>query len=322
MDEEVSNILLNQWLNEDLPEVTKALENINENHFFKERTIGFAGKESVYKVLQHIRSALFPGVYEKYPIDESRVNILIGNNLRIAAVELSMLIQKALINICTKLEKNSRDSCSECEEQAHEITIRLVKLLPEIREKLHTDIQAAYNGDPAALSTEEILLSYPAIEAISIYRISHVLYQNEVPLISRIMTEYAHQLTGIDIHPGAEIGESFFIDHGTGVVIGETCTIGKNVKLYQGVTLGAKSFPLDEDGNPVKKIKRHPDIEDNVVIYAGATILGGDTVIGHDSEIGGNVWLTHSTPPYSKVYNVQPSPVIKPKNFITEDFSV
>ncbi len=321
MDKEVNHILLNQWLNEDLPEVTKALENINENHFFKERTIGFAGKERVYIVLHHIRSALFPGVYEKYPIDESRVNILIGNNLRIAAVELSMLIQKAFINICTKPEKNSRDSCSECGERAHEITIQLMKLLPEIREKLHTDIQAAYNGDPAALSTEEILLSYPAIEAISIYRIAHELYQQEVPLIPRIMTEYAHQLTGIDIHPGAGISESFFIDHGTGVVIGETCMIGKNVKLYQGVTLGAKSFPLDGGGNPIKKIKRHPDIEDNVIIYAGATILGGDTVIGHDSEIGGNVWLTHSTPPYSKVYNVQPSPVIKPKNFIP-DFSV
>jgi serine O-acetyltransferase len=307
-------IKLNQWLNNDLPEVTKALENITENHFFRERTIGFAGKESVYKVLQHIRSALFPGVYEKYPIEEVRANILIGNNLRIAAVELSMLIQKALINVCTRVEKFSRECCSECVDRANDITIELMKSLPEIREKLHTDIQAAYNGDPAALSNEEILLSYPGTEAISIYRIAHVLYHREAPLIPRIMTEYAHQLTGIDTHPGAEIGESFFIDHGTGVVIGETCTIGKNVKLYQGVTLGAKSFPLDEQGNPIKKIKRHPDIEDNVVIYAGATILGGDTVIGHDTEIGGNVWLTHSTPPYSKVYNVQPSPMIKQKN--------
>ena len=132
-----------------------------------------------------------------------------------------------------------------------------------------------------------------------------------VPIVPRIMTEYAHSITGIDIHPGASIGSSFFIDHGTGVVIGETCTIGNNVKLYQGVTLGAKSFPLDEHGNPIKGIKRHPDIEDNVIIYAGVTILGGETRIGHDSVIGGNVWLTQSVPPYSTVFNAQPAPVIK-----------
>lgn len=155
------------------------------------------------------------------------------------------------------------------------------------------------------------MLSYPAIEVISIYRLAHEMYLMKVPLIPRIMTEYAHQLTGIDIHPGAQIGESFFIDHGTGVVIGETCFIGNNVKLYQGVTLGAKSFTLDEQGNPIKGVKRHPNIEDKVIIYAGATILGGDTVIGHDSIIGGNVWLTQSVPPYSKVYNAQPSPIIK-----------
>ena len=155
------------------------------------------------------------------------------------------------------------------------------------------------------------MLSYPAFDAISIYRIAHKLYELKVPVIPRIMTEYAHQLTGIDIHPGATIGRSFFIDHGTGVVIGETCTIGEGVKLYQGVTLGAKSFQTDEAGNPVKGIKRHPDIGDRVVIYAGATILGGDTFVGNDSVIGGNVWLTHSVPPGTKVYNSQPQPIIK-----------
>lgn len=307
---------LNHWLNDELPQVAKALEDINESRFFKEKTIGFAGQKSVYNVLHQLRSALFPGVYEKHPIDQSHVNILIGNNLRTAAVELSDLIQKALIHVCDQDEAKERGVCSECTNQAQEITIQLLKRLPELREILHTDIQAAYNGDPAALSTEEILLSYPATEAISIYRIAHVLYDFDVPLIPRIMTEYAHQQTGIDIHPGAQIDESFFIDHGTGVVIGETCTIGKNVKIYQGVTLGAKSFPLDEAGNPIKKIKRHPDIQDSVVIYAGATILGGDTLIGHHSEIGGNVWLTHSVPPYSKVYNAQPSPMVKLKNEI------
>jgi len=312
MESEVSVMDLNQWLNQELPQVTKELERINETHFFKEKTIGFAGKNRVYTVLHQLRSALFPGIYEKHAIDESRLDILIGNNMRMAAVELSNLIKLALIQEC----EVNQAGCTQCEDRANEITIELLKRLPEIRAILQTDIEAAYKGDPAARSTEEILLSYPATEAISIYRIAHVLYEWEIPLIPRIMTEYAHQITGIDIHPGAKIGESFFIDHGTGVVIGETCTIGKNVKIYQGVTLGAKSFPLDADGNPIKKIKRHPDIQDHVVIYAGATILGGDTVIGHHSEIGGNVWLTHSVPPYSKVYNAQPSPIVRTKDQI------
>lgn len=290
--------------------MARSLEDINKNHFLNEKTIGLAGKESVYKIINNLRSALFPGVYEKYPIDESRVNIHIGNNIRTAAVELSNLIEKALAEVC-KIKEEAEDDCTICRDKANEITIDLMTRLPEIREQLHKDIQAAYDGDPAALTTEEILLSYPSVDALSIYRIAHVLYEHEVPIIPRIMSEYAHQHTGIDIHPGAKIGEYFFIDHGTGVVIGETCTIGNRVKIYQGVTLGAKSFPLDEHGNPIKGVKRHPDIGDNVVIYAGATILGGDTFIGHDSVIGGNVWLTHSVPPYSKVYNSQPSPIIK-----------
>lgn len=301
---------LNLWLNEEMPEVAQSLEDINKKFFFSDTTIGFAGKESVYKVLCNLRSALFPGVYEEYPIDEKRVNILIGNNLRLAGLDLSNLIEKALKNECNSEEKQD-SKCTECRDRANEISIKLIKELPHIRHMLHTDIQAAYYGDPAALSAEEILLSYPSISAITVNRIAHFLYNQKVPIIPRIMTECAHQQTGIDIHPGAQIGEYFFIDHGTGVVIGETCTIGKNVKIYQGVTLGAKSFSLDEKGNPIKGIKRHPDIKDNVVIYAGATILGGDTVIGNGSIIGGNVWLTHSVPPYSKVYNQQPSPTIK-----------
>lgn len=295
-----------------MPQVAYSLEELNHKHFFNEKTIGFAGKESVYKILHSLRSALFPGVYEKFPIDESRVNILIGNNIRNAAVELSNLIEKALVDVCSMENKdNAHSNCTKCRDRANDITIDLIEKLPIIREQLHKDIQAAFDGDPAALTKEEILLSYPSIDAISIYRLANVLYLNEVPIIPRIMSEYAHQQTGIDIHPGARIGDYFFIDHGTGVVIGETCTIGNRVKIYQGVTLGAKSFPLDENGNPIKGVKRHPNIEDNVVIYAGATILGGDTVIGHDSTIGGNVWLTHSVPPYSRVYNAQPSPHIK-----------
>ncbi|WP_416825488.1 serine O-acetyltransferase EpsC [Ectobacillus polymachus] len=301
---------LNEWLNNEIPNIAKSLEDINKKYFFIEKTIGFAGKETIYKILHNFRSALFPGVYDKYPIDETRVNIIIGNKLRTSALDLRDLIEKVLINK-NSVKDSSYTINTDCKSEASEIVIRLINNFPEIRKEIQTDIQAAYNGDPAAISTEEILLSYPSIEAISIHRIAHELYKLSVPIIPRIMSEYAHQLTGIDIHPGASIGESFFIDHGTGVVIGETCTIGKNVKIYQGVTLGAKSFPLDEQGNPIKGIKRHPDIEDNVVIYAGATILGGDTKIGHDSMIGGNIWLTQSVPPYSKVYNSQPAPKIK-----------
>lgn len=301
---------LNFWLNNKIPQIAESIEDINKKYFFSDKLIGFAGKESIKRVLQYLRSALFPGAYEKYPIDESKVNILIGNNIRYAALELNGLIENAFINKCNLLENEKKD-CTKCKDKANDITIKLINMLPKIREILQTDIQAAYNGDPAASTTEEILLSYPSINAISINRIAHVLYENNVPVIPRIMSEYAHEITGIDIHPGAKIGKYFFIDHGTGVVIGETCTIGNNVKLYQGVTLGAKSFSLDDLGNPIKGIKRHPDIEDNVVIYSGATILGGDTIIGHDSIIGGNVWLTHSVPAFSRVYNSQPSPIIK-----------
>lgn len=300
---------LNEWLNRDLPEIAEKLEIINEKNILKENSIGFAGKEAVYTVIHELRRALFPGVFDKDPIDKTRINVHIGNILRESAMDLSMLIEKAFEYYC---DKKDCGQCN-CRENANEITIKLLKELPSIREALQLDIKAAYYGDPAAKSEEEIVLSYPSIETLSVYRIAHFLYEHKVPVLPRIMSEYAHQRTGIDIHPGAKIGHSFFIDHGTGVVIGETCTIGNNVKIYQGVTLGAKSFPLDEYGNPIKNIKRHPDIEDNVIIYAGATILGGKTRIGHDSVIGGNVWLTESVPPYSNVYNVSPSPLIRQK---------
>jgi serine O-acetyltransferase len=301
---------LNEWLDQQAPKVASKLEEQNRDYYFKDRTIGFAGKENILRALLHLRSALFPGVYEKHTVDETCANILIGNSLRNAAVELHSLVEQALVNCCNKTEKGG-ETCHKCEERANDITVELLDKLPMMRETLHTDVQAAYEGDPAAHSTEEILLCYPSIEALSTHRIAHELYKAGVPLIPRVMSEYAHRVTGIDIHPGATIGRSFFIDHGTGVVIGETCTIGDHVKLFMGVTLGAKSFQLDEHGNPVKGIKRHPDIEDNVIIYSNATILGGDTRIGHDSIIGGNVWLTHTVPPFSKVYNDQPSPIIK-----------
>lgn len=192
-------------------------------------------------------------------------------------------------------------SVSENTEQAEARAMELMEALPGILEILKTDIQAGYEGDPAAKNTDEIILTYPAFKAITIFRVAHKLYEMNVPLIPRIMTEYAHRMTGIDIHPGATIGRYFFIDHGTGVVIGETTTIGEHVKLYQHVTLGAKSFEAGPDGVLVKGIKRHPNIGSHVVIYAGATILGGNTNIGDNSVIGGNVWLTHSVPPDSTV---------------------
>ena len=179
-------------------------------------------------------------------------------------------------------------------EETAEKVDELINALPDILEVLKTDVRAGYEGDPAAKSMDEVVITYPAFKAIAIFRIAHKLYEMNVPLVPRIMTEIAHRATGIDIHPGATIGDYFFIDHGTGVVIGETTVIGEHVKLYQHVTLGAKSFDLAEDGTPVKGIKRHPNIGNNVVIYAGATILGGDTCIGDDCVIGGNVWLTHS----------------------------
>ncbi len=301
---------LNQWLDCEASVVARRLEEQNRETYFKDRTLGFASRENILRALTHLRSALFPGLYEKHPIDEEQTGIVIGNHIREAALLLGELVEQALVNGCQRADKRACD-CNECVGRAQEITLELLKKLPEIREVLTTDIQAAYEGDPAARSTEEILLCYPSIEAVSVHRIAHELYRMGVPLLPRAMSEYAHQVTGIDIHPGATIGRYFFIDHGTGVVVGETCTIGDHVKLFMGVTLGARSFQLDEHGNPVKGIKRHPDIEDNVVIYSNATILGGDTRIGHDSIIGGNVWLTHTVPPYSRVYNAQPSPVVR-----------
>ena len=185
---------------------------------------------------------------------------------------------------------------------------RFMEQLPALRKLVETDMVAAYEGDPAAKDVVEVVMAYPGFYATVVHRIAHALHVLGVPLLPRMMSELAHSRTGIDIHPGATIGEKFFIDHGTGVVIGETTVIGRNVKLYQGVTLGALSFPKDEaTGLLMKGHKRHPNVEDNVVIYAGATILGGDTVIGHDSEIGGNVWLVESVPPRCRVYN-RPSP--------------
>lgn len=293
-----------------VPEIARELVARTETEARKEAISGFGMKHKAQTLIDLIRSAMFPNIYDMHTIHQARFEQMAADRLGEAAVLLDCMLAEVLLNAC-ELERRGAQDCCRCKKRARGLTTRFMHLLPDVADILNTDIVAAYNGDPAAISHEEILLAYPGFEAISVFRLAHELYKMKVPLLPRVMTELAHSKTGIDIHPGATVGEFFFIDHGTGVVIGETCTIGKNVKVYQGVTLGARSFELDADGNPVKGVKRHPDIEDNVIIYAGATILGGDTVIGHDSVIGGNVWLTHSIAPGSIVYNADPPPVIR-----------
>ena len=242
-------------------------------------------KKRVVRLLVLLQSTMYPGIFGEKPFVPTNTQKTIRKNLRLSARQLRRILRDVLPG-----------------EDTEHIMCQFIGSLVGIADYLDSDIKAAYEGDPAARSEDEIMLAYPAFEAISIYRLAHCLFDLSVPMIPRMMTEYAHSVTGIDIHPGAKIGKSFFIDHGTGVVIGETCTIGDHVKLYQGVTLGAKSFELDEHGNPIKGIKRHPDIGNHVVIYANATILGGDTVIGDNCVIGGNVWLTHSVESGKKVF--------------------
>jgi serine O-acetyltransferase len=216
-----------------------------------------------------------------------------------------LLSQEILAGMCFECQEKNADKVKRHSQMAKEIAVNFIEYLPEIRRKLVSDVNAIYLNDPAARNLGEVIFCYPATRAITNYRMAHRLLELEVPLIPRFMTEMAHSETGIDIHPRAQIGESFTIDHGTGVVIGSTSIIGNNVKIYQGVTLGAKSFPLDENGNPIKGIPRHPIVEDDVVIYAGATILGR-VAIGKGSVIGGNVWVTRDLPPYSKIVQSHP----------------
>jgi len=248
-------------------------------------------RDKILEILDLLTEILFPGYTGKRSITKSNLNFIVIDILYHIYTELTEQIERAYKYRC-RVENCDTGDCKKMAEQA---TQHLLAQLPKIREMLKGDVSAAFDGDPAAKSYEEIVISYPCIVAIATYRIAHQLYLKNVPLIPRIMTECAHAKTGIDIHPGAEIGRNFFIDHGTGVVIGETSIIGDNVKIYQGTTLGALSFPKDERGRVVKGGKRHPTIEDNVTIYAEATILG-DVTIGKDAVIGGNVWIKQSVP--------------------------
>jgi serine O-acetyltransferase len=274
------------------------------------RTWSVAGQQAIEETLDSLIALLFPGCRMRDSQYRGNFKAYFPVKLQETMLDLRDHCCQALRYQCAR-EKCDPATCNTCEERAEEIAASFVTYMPELMRLLRRDVQAAYEGDPAAKSELEVVLSYPGMYAVIVHRIAHHLYKHNVPLVPRIMSECAHSRTGIDIHPGATIGEGFFIDHGTGVVIGETCVIGRRVKLYQGVTLGALSFQKDADGHLVKGIKRHPDVEDNVVIYSGATILGGDTVIGAGSVIGGNVWLTHSVPSGSKVYNQQPRPHIR-----------
>lgn len=249
-------------------------------------------RDKILEILDLYFELLFPGYTGKRTVTKTNVNFVVIDILCHIYTELSSQVEKAMKYRC-RLENCTTEGCRKMAEDA---TVHLLTQLPHIREMLKGDVGAAFDGDPAAKSFEEIVISYPCIIAIAIHRIAHELYLKDVPLIPRIMGECAHAKTGIDIHPGATIGKNFFIDHGTGVVIGETSVIGNNVKIYQGATLGALSFPRDERGRIIKGGKRHPTIEDDVTIYAEATILG-DITIGKGSIVGGNVWIKESVPP-------------------------
>lgn len=253
-------------------------------------------RSAISEVVESLRSVLFPGYFGISEITEETMAFHLGATLDRIVGELREQVERGLAFLCSE----DPGACLRCDLRSHEVVRAFVERLPEVRRLLALDVLAAFEGDPAATSPDEAVFCYPGILAVTNHRLAHELYRLGVPIIPRILSELAHSATGIDIHPGASIGERFFIDHGTGVVIGETAVIGQNVRLYQGVTLGARSFPKDENGNPIKGVPRHPIVEDDVVIYAGATVLGRVT-IGRGTVIGGNVWVTRSLPPFSTV---------------------
>lgn len=260
----------------------------------------------VDEIIQKLREILFPGYFTRGKIDPVNLKYAMGQVVSDLYDILSRQIVHSIRHDCMRYNQ----PCSECGERGHRIALALLESIPRLRRVLATDVRAAFEGDPAAKSHDEIIFSYPGLYAISVYRVAHRLFELGVPLLPRLMTEHAHRTTGIDIHPGATIGERFVIDHGTGVVIGETCEIGNNVRIYQGVTLGALSLPMGA-GEKLRGRKRHPTIEDDVILYSGATILGGETVIGRGAVIGGNVWITSSVPPETTVLIETPKLIYK-----------
>jgi serine O-acetyltransferase len=293
------------WTEKGLPNL---VEEIIENYETIEDMNQLEGKDlpsrkTVIEVLSNLMTIIFPGFTENINIHRSKLQGFLHDILDSTFNQLQGEVEKSLKYICRRTITYPEDFCSK---RARVISREVLEEIPRIRDILRRDLQAAYDGDPAARSIEEVILSYPCVLAITTYRIAHELYVRGVPLVPRIMSEYAHSLTGIDIHPGAKIGEHFFIDHGTGVVIGETTVIGDYVKIYQGVTLGALSFPMDDSGQVIKGMKRHPTIGSNVVLYSGATLLGDEVVVGDNAVIGGNVWITSSIPSGTTVAIVPP----------------
>ena len=256
---------------------------------------------SIRAMIEKFRDILFPGYFSDEKVDEANLVYHMGQSIS----QLYEIISEQVIHVLRHDCLRYGQKCSECEPRGQKVALALIQAIPELRKTLSLDVRGAYAGDPAAKSHDEIIFSYPGLYAITVYRIAHILYDLKVPQLPRMMTEYAHSLTGIDIHPGATIGERFVIDHGTGIVIGETAEIGNNVRIYQNVTIGALSLPPDA-GEKLRDAKRHPTIEDNAIIYSGATILGGETVIGARSVVGGNVWLTSSIPADTKVFIESP----------------
>jgi serine O-acetyltransferase len=300
-------------LKEALPEITESLvatytECSRTSHLGHKP---LPSREVIVEVLDDLLDILYPGYWRRQNLHIGNIEYHVGDVIDRLHDKLTTQITRALRH---EAECGSLDGALDCEALAQQKTVELLRALPEVRMLLEQDVQAAFEGDPAAKSYHEIIFCYPGLEAITIYRLAHQLLLLGVPLIPRMMTEHAHSKTGIDIHPGARIGTGFFIDHGTGVVLGETCDIGRNVKLYQGVTLGALSFPRDAAGNIIRGMKRHPTLEDDVVVYANATILGGDTVVGRGAVIGSSVWLTHSVAPGTVVSLEKPSLRIKGPN--------
>ncbi|MDR1960073.1 MAG: serine acetyltransferase [Planctomycetaceae bacterium] len=270
--------------------------------------------ETVVEIMDDLKEILLPGFKRRGRLTECNVIYHVGELVDKLHNRLAVQIERALCHHAKESHLCSPEKKFEYELQGQQKAFHFLRQIPEIRRLLALDVEAAFAGDPASKTCDEIVFCYPGFEAVTVYRLANALHRLQVPFIPRIMSEHAHSSTGIDIHPGATIGEYFFIDHGTGVVIGETCEIGDWVKLYQGVTLGALSFPKDEDGNLVRDTKRHPTIENNVVIYANATVLGGKTVIGHDSVIGSSVWLTSSIAPGTTVTMEKPSLRMKGNN--------
>ena len=290
-------------LHDNIPPVVEALVSAwqTEDCFDHVGPVPIPSHRAIIDIVYQVRRILFPGYFTKSKLYASNLEYYLGKETSELYERLTKEIIMAIRHDC----RRSDMSCTNCEERGHRIALSFIEKLPGISALLSTDIRATLAGDPATANSDEVIFSYPGLLATSIFRMAHELYLLDVPIIPRIMTEHAHSQTGIDIHPGATIGPGFFIDHGTGVVIGETTVIGANVRLYQGVTLGALSLPKDA-GEKLRNMKRHPTIEDDVIIYANTTILGGDTTIGAKSVIGGNIWLTESVPEDTRVVLKRP----------------